>query len=138
MVSCFSILLNLFSILYLTYTFALINVLLSIVIGRTSKNITIDGSLPDETVPDSNSNIFVSVEGKCAVRQISTSQISTSQTFVCLTISMFSPYRGWIWQFICKKPSFAREGCQTDCIAYRMFGTNNDETGPYSFSHPLS
>uniref|UniRef100_A0A3P9C6H6 Complement C4B (Chido/Rodgers blood group) n=1 Tax=Maylandia zebra TaxID=106582 RepID=A0A3P9C6H6_9CICH len=31
--------------------------------GRSTKTITIDGSLPDDTVPDSSSNIFVSVEG---------------------------------------------------------------------------
>ncbi|XP_031154830.1 complement C4-B [Sander lucioperca] len=30
---------------------------------RTTKNIIIDGSLPDDTVPGSSSNIFVSVEG---------------------------------------------------------------------------
>uniref|UniRef100_A0A3P9C6P4 Complement C4B (Chido/Rodgers blood group) n=1 Tax=Maylandia zebra TaxID=106582 RepID=A0A3P9C6P4_9CICH len=32
--------------------------------GRSSKTLIIDGSLPDDTVPDSSSNIFVSVEGK--------------------------------------------------------------------------
>ncbi|XP_032374181.1 complement C4-B [Etheostoma spectabile] len=31
--------------------------------GKTTKNMIIDGSLPDDTVPDSSSNIFVSVEG---------------------------------------------------------------------------
>ncbi|XP_030606148.1 complement C4-B-like isoform X2 [Archocentrus centrarchus] len=31
--------------------------------GRSTKTITIDGSLPDDTIPDSRSNIFVSVEG---------------------------------------------------------------------------
>ncbi|XP_006801498.1 complement C4-like [Neolamprologus brichardi] len=31
--------------------------------GRSTKTFTIDGSLPDDTVPDSSSNIFVSVEG---------------------------------------------------------------------------
>uniref|UniRef100_A0A3Q4HQI4 Complement C4B (Chido/Rodgers blood group) n=1 Tax=Neolamprologus brichardi TaxID=32507 RepID=A0A3Q4HQI4_NEOBR len=32
--------------------------------GRSSKTLIIDGSLPDDTVPDSSSNIFVSLEGK--------------------------------------------------------------------------
>nr|XP_046255837.1 complement C4-B [Scatophagus argus] len=32
--------------------------------GRSTKNVIIDGSLPDDTVPDSNSNIFASVEGE--------------------------------------------------------------------------
>ncbi|XP_039885489.1 complement C4-like [Simochromis diagramma] len=32
--------------------------------GSSSKTLIIDGSLPDDTVPDSSSNIFVSVEGK--------------------------------------------------------------------------
>ncbi|KAM7383630.1 hypothetical protein PAMP_003265 [Pampus punctatissimus] len=32
-------------------------------IGRSTKNITLDGFLPDETVPGSSSNIFISVEG---------------------------------------------------------------------------
>ncbi|XP_078027937.1 complement C4-B-like [Epinephelus lanceolatus] len=31
--------------------------------GRSTKTITIDGSLPADTVPDSSSNIFISVEG---------------------------------------------------------------------------
>ncbi|XP_029959664.1 complement C4-B [Salarias fasciatus] len=31
--------------------------------GRSSKNITLDGTLPDETVPDSSANIFISMEG---------------------------------------------------------------------------
>ncbi|KAM7420598.1 hypothetical protein PAMA_015024 [Pampus argenteus] len=32
-------------------------------VGRSTKNITLDGILPDETVPGSSSNIFISVEG---------------------------------------------------------------------------
>ncbi|XP_017282055.1 complement C4-B [Kryptolebias marmoratus] len=31
--------------------------------GRSSKTLYIDGSLPDETVPDTSSNIFISIEG---------------------------------------------------------------------------
>ncbi|XP_044063498.1 complement C4-B isoform X2 [Siniperca chuatsi] len=31
--------------------------------GRSTKTIIIDGTLPDDTVPDSSSNIFISVEG---------------------------------------------------------------------------
>lgn len=31
--------------------------------GRNEKTHTIDGYLPDDTVPDSTSNIFVSLEG---------------------------------------------------------------------------
>ncbi|XP_042278740.1 complement C4-B [Thunnus maccoyii] len=31
--------------------------------GKSTKTLIIDGTLPDETVPDSNTNIFISVEG---------------------------------------------------------------------------
>ncbi|XP_051812463.1 complement C4-B [Acanthochromis polyacanthus] len=35
----------------------------SVMVGRSTNTIIIDGSLPDDTVPESSSNIFVSVEG---------------------------------------------------------------------------
>lgn len=47
------------------FTLDLITLFFFHLIVRSSTNFIIDGTLPDETVPGSGSNIFVSVESMC-------------------------------------------------------------------------
>lgn len=35
-----------------------------VIVGQSSKTLYIDGGLPDGTVPDSSSSMFVSIEGR--------------------------------------------------------------------------
>lgn len=43
-----------------------LNVILSVYSARSIQTFTIDGTIPDETVPESQGNIFITAEGVCS------------------------------------------------------------------------
>lgn len=43
-----------------------LNVILSVFSGRSSQTFTIDGTIPDEAVPESQGNIFITTESVCS------------------------------------------------------------------------
>lgn len=58
--------------------------LLWIFIGRMDDTFIIDGYLPEDSVPDSTSNIFISAEGKCFKTQTDNFRFAVSYHVIVL------------------------------------------------------
>lgn len=79
------VLIFLFVVARLCHLFIFLKLHPFVILGRSSKTLKIDGTLPHETVPDSSSNIFISIEGAFCQ-----TQRCNIVLMMCLTFSVLS------------------------------------------------